>query len=245
MKTAAFIGVLAGALLLAAAGPSGATRPAVQCSPQVGAAYADRVARVLGSGRDVWGDRLLAAKSGPTLAAASKLLPPLLYAAGHGGARLTASGVYYLPFTLPTSVGGARGFGLHVADGSQVIVRRVGGPSLLVGVGAGGGERFGSCVARLQMPRLANGYLPILDVGYRDAAGVRYREESFVGRLAHGPSLVSFVRVEADARGARGGGAVRLATSTGATLVKRIPPGGIGELDAAFVHAGARLRAVR
>ena len=43
-----------------------------------------------------------------------------------------ASGVYYLPFTLPLSVGGARGFGLHVADGSEIIVRRVGGPSLTI-----------------------------------------------------------------------------------------------------------------
>jgi len=119
MKAAASIVLLAAALLVAS--PSGAVRPAEPCTPQVGAAYAQRIARVLGSGRDVWGERLLAAKNGPTLAAASKLLPPLLYAAGHGGRRLTASGVYYLPFTLPVSVGGPRGFAALKGQGRQRV----------------------------------------------------------------------------------------------------------------------------
>src|SRR5581483_7381226 len=92
----------------------------------------------------------------------------------------------------------ASGFGLHVADGSQVLVRRAGGPSLTVSVGAAGRERFGSCLRRLGEPALANGYLPMLQVAYRDAAGVRYRQESFVGRVAGG-SLASFVRIVADA----------------------------------------------
>ena len=244
MKTAAFIIVVAGALLLAAAGPSGATRPAVQCSPQVGAAYADRIARVLGSGRDVWGDRLLAAKSGPTFAAASKLLPPLLYAAGHGGGRLTASGVYYLPFTLPYSVGGPRGFGLHVADGSQVIVRRVGGPNLTVEVGRGGRERYGSCLAQLATPHLAEGYLPILQVAYSDANGVRYSQESFVGRLPGSRSLVSFVRVSADGTRARAMSTIRFVTSSGTRLGRTVRAGSTVELDGAFMHDGARLRTI-
>jgi hypothetical protein len=104
-------------------------------TPQAGAAYTQRIAHVLASGRDVWGERLLSAPGGPTYARAAQVLAPLLYAAGRGGRRLTASGVYYLPFALPTSVGGARGFGLHVADGSQFFVRRAGGPSMSVFVG--------------------------------------------------------------------------------------------------------------
>jgi hypothetical protein len=219
---------------------------ATQCrTPAAGPAYAHRVDAALSAGRDTWGERLLAAKDGPTLAAASRFLPPLLYAAGHGTRALTASGVYYLPFTLPLSVGGARGFGLHVADGSQIIVRRVGGPSLTVNVGSGGGgERYGSCLARLQTPRLAGGYLPILEVAYRDRAGVRYREESFVGRLPHGRSLVSYVRVAADARGAAGPAMIRLVTSAGAAIRQVVPRGRTAELEAAFVHDGARLQAI-
>jgi hypothetical protein len=241
MKAAASIVLLAAALLVAS--PSGAVRPAEPCTPQVGAAYAQRIARVLGSGRDVWGERLLAAKNGPTLAAASKLLPPLLYAAGHGGRRLTASGVYYLPFTLPVSVGGPRGFGLHVADGSQIIVRRAGGPSLTVTVGRGADERYGSCLARLEKPRLADGYLPILQTVYTDADGVRYRQESFVGRLPGSRSLVSFVQLSADASSARSASAMRL-TATGARLGRVVRPGTRAELDGAFVHDGARLQTI-
>jgi hypothetical protein len=206
--------------------------------------YTAHLRGVLRAGRDVWGERLLGARNGPTLAAARRFLPPLLYAAGHGGERLTASGVYYLPFTLPYSVGGSRGFGLHVADGSQIIVRRVGGPSLTVGVGPGGTERYGSCLPRLGPPRLADGYLPILQVSYRDAAGARYAEESFVGRLAGSRSLVSFVRVDVDASAAARAVAVRLATSTGQTIVQRVPRGSRDEIVAAFVHSGARLAAV-
>jgi hypothetical protein len=242
MKAAASIALVAAVLLLAS--PSGAVRPARQCMPQVGAAYAQRIARVLGSGRDVWGERLLAAKNGPSLAAASKLLPPLLFAAGHGGRSLTASGVYYLPFTLPVSVGGARGFGLHVADGSQVIVRRVGGPSLTVEVGRSGRERYGSCLARLETPRLADGYLPILQTVYTDAAGVHYSQESFVGRLPGSRSLVSFVRVSADGTGARSASTIRLLTSNGTRLARLVRRGANAELDGAFVHNGARLEAI-
>jgi hypothetical protein len=193
--------------------------------PKVSAADAQRVNRVLASGSDVWGSRLLAAPNGPTFAAASRLLPPLLYAAGHAGRLLTASGVYYLPLTMPVSVGGARGFGLHVADGSQIIVRRVGGPALTVNVGR---EQFGSCVQRLETPSLADGWLPILEVGYRDARGVRYREESFVGRV--GRSLASYVHVA-------GRGEIRLRTSRNQALRG-------ADVYAMFLHDGAQLRQI-
>ena len=213
-------------------------------SPEAGRTYTQRVERALANGRDVWGERLLGAKEGPTYAAASRFLPPLMYAAGRGGRRLTASGVYYLPFTLPLSVGGARGFGLHVADGSQIVVRRAGGSSLTVYVGAQGTERFGSCVARLRPPALADGYLPILDVAYADRSGVRYEEESFVGREPGRRSLVSFVRLTADASRAAAPATIRIASSRGQSLRTVVWPGGTVKLDAAFVHGGPQLERI-
>ncbi len=75
---------------------------------------------------------------------------------------------------------------------------------------------YGSCRARLQSARLADGYLPIVETSYTDAAGVRYRQESFVGR-AYGVygarSVISFVRLIVDARSASRGATVRLVPS--------------------------------
>src|SRR5262245_61789583 len=137
MRCAILVGV-AVTLFMASAASTATAETATGCAtPRVSAAYAADVRRVLASGRDLWGQRLLRAPNGPTLAAARRFLPPLLYAAGRGGTRLTTSGVYYLPFALPVSVGGPRGFGLHVADGSEIIVRTVAGPRLSVGVGPG------------------------------------------------------------------------------------------------------------
>src|SRR3954451_14078784 len=105
-------------VLMVVAAIAGAPGAYACATPTVGAGYVKHLRSVLDSGHDVWGERLLASKNGPTLAGARSFLPPLLYAAGPGRTRLTASGVYYLPFTMPVSVGGPRGFGLHVADGS-------------------------------------------------------------------------------------------------------------------------------
>ena len=91
----------------------------------------------------------LGAPNGPTYAGAAKHLAPLPYARGPGGVSLTDSGVYYLPFALPADPQGADSVELHVADGSEILARRVGGPSLSVLVGASGRERYGSCIARL------------------------------------------------------------------------------------------------
>ncbi|MEP6812994.1 MAG: hypothetical protein ABI990_08400 [Actinomycetota bacterium] len=243
MRTA-LLAVIA-ALALAAASGSRATGSVPGedgCrAPAASRDYTQRVERALASGKDVWGDRLLGAANGPSFAAASRFLPPLRYAAGRAGRPLTASGVYYLPFTLPLSVGGARGFGLHVADGSEIVVRRAGGPNLMVYVGAGGTERYGSCAARGRPPALADGYLPILDVAYRDASGGRYREESFVGRKPGTRSLVSFIRVTADATRARAPATIRLVSSNGQSLRSIVRPGTTVEVDAAFAHGGPRL----
>jgi hypothetical protein len=232
--------LIAAALLLGGPSANGASGCG---APRASLAYSQHVSRVLGSGRDVWGNRLLSAAGGPTYARAAHVLPPLLYAAGRGGRGLTASGVYYLPFALPSSVGGARGFGLHVADGSQIFVRRARGRNMTVYVGRSGEERFGSCLARLAAPALGGGYLPMLEVGYTDAEGVRYREESFVGHV-RGRSLASFVRIAADASLATSPAVIRLATSSGSKVRTIVPRGGSAELDAAFVHAGARVEEI-
>ena len=246
MRAALLTAIAALALAsVSASRATGPTRTEAGCgSPQAGRTYTQRVERALATGRDVWGDRLLRAKDGPTYAAARRFLPPLLYAAGRGGRRMTASGVYYLPFTLPLSVGGDRGFGLHVADGSQIVVRRAGGPSLTVYVGPRGTERFGSCVARLGPPALANGYLPILHVAYADRSGVRYEEESFVGREPGTRSLVSFVRLTADASRAAAPATIRLVSSGGQSVHSVVRPGATVELDAAFAHAGPQLERI-
>ena len=90
-------------------------------------------------------------------------------------------------------------FALHVADGSEIITRHVGGPSLTFYVG-NGRERYGSCTGRLHPARLAEGYLPIVQTSYVDANGVKYRQESFVGRAYGARSVVSFVKLDVDAR---------------------------------------------
>jgi len=202
------------ALLAVGAGAVGA-RPAAgnACAPRlVTSAYASSVEQAVASGRDLWGGRLLRAPGGPTYAAARQLLAPLTQGMQWAGRPLTKTGSYYLPLSFPFTPNGSTVFALHVADGSEIVTRRVGGPSLLVYVGSGR-ELYGSCASRLQPARLADGFLPILQTAYTDAAGVRYRQESFVGRAygAYGArSVISFVRLTVDARRSTHGATVRL-----------------------------------
>jgi hypothetical protein len=155
---------------------------------------------VLASGQDVWGEELLRRSGGPTLAAARALLPPLYEARAAHRTSLTSSGAYYLPFAEPVGPLGAGAVALHLADGSEIVTGRVGGPSLSIDVGSGGRERFGSCLSRAGAATLAGGYLPILETSYRDAQGAAYRQESFAATIPALPGLVSFVRIRVDAR---------------------------------------------
>ena len=79
---------------LALALPAGATAaPAAACAPaRASAASAARIDRALRSPRDLWGEQLLRATGGPTLARASRFLPPLLFARTSRGRPLTDSG---------------------------------------------------------------------------------------------------------------------------------------------------------
>src|SRR5262245_16521363 len=172
----------------------------------------------LRSGRDVWGERLVAAPGGPTYAAASRYLGPLFLARSAGRRPLTGSGAYYLPFGQPD---GSGQLALHLADGGQIVSRRVGGPSVTLSVG---GERYGSCRSRLGEPRLADGWLPILRTSYVDAGGTRYLQASFASKLGRS-CLASFVRLDVDARAARAAATVRLASTRGGALVRRVERG--------------------
>jgi hypothetical protein len=205
----------AGAVVLASVGAT-ATRTAsgaVRCTPGSSLAYARGVGAATRSRRDAWGERLLAARGGPTYAAATKLIAPLVYATQRGRRPLTRSHVYYLPLAYPTDIYAPGTFALHVADGSQIITRRTDGPSLTIFVGRTGHERYGSCLARTTLATLADGYLPVVETAYTDANGVQYTQESFAGRIDGARSIVSFVHLTVDATTARAGAVVRFAAS--------------------------------
>jgi hypothetical protein len=194
----------------------GRARPAgtAACAPRTASAsYASSVQAAVGSGKDVWGGQLLRARGGPTYAAARTFLTPLTRALQWHGRTLTTSGSYYVPFSFPFTSYGSTVFALHVADGSEIITRHIGGASLGIYVGGAGSERYGSCPSRLQPAHLAEGYLPVLQTSYVDAAGVTYHQESFVGR-AYGAfgarSVISFVRLVVDARRSTRAATVRL-----------------------------------
>ena len=203
---------MAAAAALAALAGVGDACPAVAAgcpARALSAEYTASVQRAVASGRDLWGEQLLRAPGGPTLAAARSFLAPLRRAVQWYRQPLTPTGSYYVPLSFPFSSRGSTVYALHVADGSEIESRVVGGPSLSLYVGSGR-ERFGSCAARRRPAGLAAGYLPVIETGYTDANGVRYRQESFVGRALGARSVVSFVRLIADARHARRAATVRL-----------------------------------
>src|SRR5215470_846667 len=224
-------GLLAVVPALLASAAAGNTRPAVAAAacPQraLGASYTASVRQAVTSPRDLWGERLLRARDGPTYAAARRLLAPLGRAVQWHRQPLMPSGSYYVPFSFPFSAKGSTVYALHVADGSEIETRVVGGPSLSVYVGSGT-ERFGACTGRREPAALAAGSLPVLETGYTDGNGVRYRQESFVGRALGARSVVSFVRITADARHARAASTVRLVPWR---TLARIAPARLGAGD--------------
>jgi hypothetical protein len=215
--------------VLAAGGAERGARQAV-CRPlATSTAYARRVDRALRAKQDVWGNELLRAPDGPSYEGAARYLAPLLLARAPKQTPLTASGVHYLAFGRPGR------FALHVADGSQILAQRVGGESLTVTVGRSGEETYGSCLARLETPRLADGYLPILRTAYVDENGSPYRQESFATLRAG--SLVSLVRLDVNPFTAV---EVRFTPSrSGAGLTYAVPDASTRTLYVAFSRGSA------
>jgi hypothetical protein len=170
-------------LCAASAAGSGAAARGKCGAPAASVPATHAIMRVLGAGRDVWGKGLLRRPGGPTAAAAGAFLPPLLLARGPRQRPLTRSGVYYLPISGPPAPGGTSAVDLHVADGSEIVARRVGGTSIRVLVGPTGTETYGSCLARLETPQLYGGWAPVLETAYTDAAGTHYAQESFSTNL--------------------------------------------------------------
>ncbi|HEY7602886.1 MAG TPA: hypothetical protein VH760_01405 [Gaiellaceae bacterium] len=233
--------VLAALTTLVLAGSTAPTSAArgPSCAQPATPAYAGSVRRALGAKQDVWGNALIARPNGPTYGAVKRLLKPLLFARSKTR-PLTSSGVYYLPFAQPLGVRGAHMVALHVADGSEILSQTATGPNVKVFVGAGGRERYGSCLARLTPGTLADGFLPILETRYVDATGTRYSQESFAVRGLGTGDLVSFVRLTADARAGRGAviqlvpeGSRRGARVAQGTVRMRVEPG-----ETATAYAG-------
>jgi hypothetical protein len=216
--------------LVALASASAGTGPPLDLAPKacprlaLTAGYAKSVDRALRAPKDVWGNALLAKPSGPTYEGVRRYLKPLLLARAPGRKSLTDSGFHYLALTQPRGAGGAGSPALHVGDGSQIVAKRTTGRRLTISVGRAGRERFGACLARLALPRLAAGFLPILETRYVDSHEVRYVQESFAARVPGAPSLVSFIRLTADARAARGDVELRFTPSDGSAVTYELPP---------------------
>jgi hypothetical protein len=173
--------IIAAAAAVAQAGPTPAR--AVCSNPPAGPAHTRAVLEALRSTRDRWGEQLLRRPGGPSVGAVRSYLPSLLLARGPKQRSLTRSGVYYLPIADPPAAAGTSSVNLHVADGGEIVARRVGGRSLRILVGPSGTEAYGACLARLSTPTLRGGWLPVLQVDYTDSAGTSYSEESFSTRL--------------------------------------------------------------
>jgi hypothetical protein len=192
-------------------------------SPRPDAGYAHRVGTALRARADVWGDALIRRRDGPTYEAARRYLAPIFFARGVDGAKLTDSGAYYVPLGVPSGPNGVGPVGLFVADGSEIVSNRANGPSLTISVGMRGNERFGLCLARLAPPRLASGYLPILETRYVDGQGARLEQESFAAPDPRDGSLTAFVRLDGNGSVARGDSEIRFVSSRGEDLEYLLP----------------------
>jgi hypothetical protein len=236
------VAIIAAAAMAAQAGPAPA-RAACSSSP-AGTAHTRAVLEALRATRDRWGEQLLRRPGGPTVAVIRGYLPPLLFARGPKQRPLTRSGVYYLPITDPPPAAGTSSVNLHVADGGEIVARRVGGHSLRILVGPSGTESYGACLARLSPARLRSGWLPILHVDYTDSAGTQYSQESFSSRLDG--VLSALVAIEVDARAPTtlrlGSVVVHLAKSDRKTVTVAWTPDGGTRLLEGNIYLDARTR---
>ena len=199
-------------------------------------AYIESVDAALNSKTDLWGEQALALPDGPTYESLAGHLTPVM----HLFKWYSESEVIYLPFGMQDGVTGGTDYALHYADGGQIVSRRSESPPtvippgapahsgkrLTIFVGPEGKERYGSALARLPLPRLGEGYLPILQTRYSDAAGIAYTQESFAARIPQTAALVSFIRLTAQrGRSAAATAQVRLRFTAVAALAIKDEPG--------------------
>ena len=224
--------LLAGLVAVAGSSLPGRAQTAPGACParSLDRAYLQRVDYALRAKEDVLGNGLLAAPGGPTYESVRRELTPVLFAGAPKQSLATESGVHYVALGLPDGAHGAAAVALHVADGSQILSNDVGGSRLAIGVAARGTERYGACLTRLSVSRLAGGWLPILDTRYTDSAGVRYRQESFVARLPRTGELASFLEIDADARETTVRAELQLVPSAGPAVTFEIAPGAVRQV---------------
>src|SRR5262245_61990003 len=210
MALAGLAALFAVAASSSAVGPGRIACPSAVDSSPPAAGYRRAVETALASRTDTWGVAELSRRNGPTYASVRRYLRPAWWAVGQSpDGRVTASGAYFVPFGQPSGDDIREGLALHVADGSQIISNDFRSRSMSVFVGAAGTERFGECRTRLDGPQLLDGYLPVLEVGYRDDRGILYRQQSFATFLPGTPTPASFVRITL-APGQARAGATRL-----------------------------------
>src|SRR5215211_1075406 len=129
---------------------------------------------VLKSKTDLWGEAALKQPGGPTYEYFEKLLPPFRYVDA-------PFRVYPIVLSAPAAPEKVR----LIGDGSQInaLARQLNwigekGTPVAFRVGMTR-ETFGSNVKNLIGPKLAGGYLPIVQMHYRDAEGGLYAQETF------------------------------------------------------------------
>jgi len=129
---------------------------------------------VIRAKKDLWGDAAERQEDGPSYEFFEKLLPPIRY--------VNASFRHYpLVLCAPRTATKARfvgnGSGVNLSAHGAVGWRDVGFPvTFRVGDRE---ELYGRDLARLDGPRLARGYLPIVELCYREY-GSSYAQEAFV-----------------------------------------------------------------
>jgi len=136
--------------------------------------------------RDVWGEELIA-NGGATYDNIKEYLRPLFYSTGDTNETYGAHNL------LLAEDGGDPPYIIPLADGSRIAAGIYNSPDYAACTLGDAGEPFGSVLERLAFPTLDGGYYPILHVGYTDAAGNRFSQEIFPGRIPGLAHIAAFV----------------------------------------------------
>ncbi len=151
--------------------------------------------QALAAGRDVWGEASLREPDGPSFEFFARLLPPLRYVN-------TRFRHYPIVLGRPDALVKARfvsnGSGVNLLAGTETWRDAALVPVEFLVRGQGGGasagvEPFGEDLDRLDGPRLADGWLPIVELSYQ-SGGATIRQEAFAGVDAPGDDAIVYVR---------------------------------------------------